>query len=273
MKKWISIITIFVVVLLFGCGPNQSDIQLMLADTISAIPSYTPYPTYTYYPTQTPIIIIYTATVIPTATIIPTPTTTPIPFNKSQCENISIPNYSSEPDYQKELREHLRMYEGQCVELFFEPWESKYGKSYMFGILSNYIDSFDIDLLTDTETPNDITIPSVFSIVWGILEVPENDSSPVKLTLRDVEEYPYNQQPISEEGLYYVGKDSEMYPGVWKSANEPTWTNACYWARLNPSSGVIKANHFGIAGMTVRVYEGEIFETNDECVTWYFVKP
>ena len=271
MKKRLSIL--FLINLLFSsCGPTQEEIDLMLADTVAAIPTTTPYPTYTVYPTQTPKIIIYTATIIPTQTITPTPTNTPIPYNKSQCRTISVPKINADADYEQEIRNTLNKYDGLCVRLYFEPWEYV-DKTYNFGVLDNYLDSFDLDLTIDSETPTDIKIPNVFSKVWGVIHVPDNLDEVVSLAIRDVEEYPSNQQPINDDGLYEVGKNTEMYPGVWKSANDPTWTSECYWARINPSNGSIKDNHFGIAGMSVRVYEGDIFETNDECTSWYFVKP
>lgn len=71
-----------VIIILSSCGPNETELQTMLAETITAMPSFTPLPTYTPYPTQTPLIIIVTPTVSPT----PTPTLTPTkpPFSPQQ---------------------------------------------------------------------------------------------------------------------------------------------------------------------------------------------
>ena len=51
-----------------GCGPSPEAIQTMVEETVSAIPTQTPYPTYTPYPTFTPL-----PTFTPTPTLTPTP--------------------------------------------------------------------------------------------------------------------------------------------------------------------------------------------------------
>jgi hypothetical protein len=68
--------------LISSCGPSESDLQTMLAETIVAMPSSTPYPTYTPYPTQTPHIIIVTPTNTPSPTLTLTPTNPPYSFQQ-----------------------------------------------------------------------------------------------------------------------------------------------------------------------------------------------
>jgi len=82
MKRKFLILIIISQFLLSGCGPNASELQIMLAETITAMPSFTPYPTYTAYPTQTPHIIIVTPTNTPTP--IPTLTPTNPPYSPQQ---------------------------------------------------------------------------------------------------------------------------------------------------------------------------------------------
>jgi len=129
---------------------------------------------------------------------------------------------------------------------------------------------------TDKDTPPDVVPPKQYSSVWGILLIagqpPENTQSDV-LLLRRVDILPANQAPIHMSGLYRVGKESEIAPGSWKSALLPTATDSCYWERTNPVTGDIIANHFGIGGVGIRLYEGEVFETNPDCLPWYYVGP
>lgn len=115
-----------------------------------------------------------------------------------------------------------------------------------------------------------------FGEAWGLFDhIPgaglrENDAI---FTIRRLVEYPENQGPIVGSGLFAVGSESEMSPGAWKSALLPTESSACYWARLNPDTGSIRDNHFGIGGVVVRVYEGDIFETNGRCGYWFYTGP
>lgn len=68
------------------------------------------------------------------------------------------------------------------------------------------------------------------------------------------------------DGLWTVGV--EIAPGRWRSTGT---ADDCYWKRSpdgNPDD--IIDNHFGNAGGTVTIREGEEFET-DDCGTWEFV--
>lgn len=81
----ISII-IILAIFLGGCGASPQAIQSAVIQTLSALPTTTPYPTYTSAPSSTPIILVVTATLPPftpmpsnTPTITPTPTKTLTP--------------------------------------------------------------------------------------------------------------------------------------------------------------------------------------------------
>jgi hypothetical protein len=260
MKKniWLGILFFF----LIGCSSNSNINATSLAGTLTAYPTNTQYPTYTPSNTQEPKIVVVTATPIPIPTITTTPIKTPMPFNISKCKPISIKTIREA--YDKEVRLQLLKYSGLCVKFYYELWQEN-----KWGIGSDYIYTFNVKIVNDELTPINLVEPKEDSFVWGILEVPENEEEPVSLTLRKVEIIPQNQNPIEDEGLYNVG--TEMSAGIWKSGNETTFTSECYWARISPGSGKIKANHSGIAGLTVRVYEGEIFQTNSYCAPWYFV--
>lgn len=68
------------------------------------------------------------------------------------------------------------------------------------------------------------------------------------------------------DGLWTVGL--EIAPGRWRSSGTG---DDCYWQRSpdgNPDD--IIDNHFGLAGGTVTIREGEEFETED-CGVWEFV--
>ena len=77
MKRSYNPILFFVLLCLSGCSPSGSDLQIMLAETIAAMPSFTPYPTYTLYPTQTQFNKIAPATSTPTPSSTLTPSNPP----------------------------------------------------------------------------------------------------------------------------------------------------------------------------------------------------
>ncbi len=84
MKRTLVLViaTLFIV----GCSPNPEKLQVLVEQTLTAIPTgtayptYTPNPTYTNVPTQTPKIIIVTATRTLTPTMTRTPTSSPTPL-------------------------------------------------------------------------------------------------------------------------------------------------------------------------------------------------
>lgn len=67
-----------------------------------------------------------------------------------------------------------------------------------------------------------------------------------------------------------VGVDNEIAPGLWKSADAPTDSTSCYWARMDATTGEIINNHFGLSGIQVQVFEGEVLQV-ESCGTWFYV--
>jgi hypothetical protein len=221
----------------------------------------TPTPVNTPTPTNTP-------TITPTPTNTATPTPTPTPFSIARCRDLQIKLTATMTDEQ--IQTQFDSYHGQCVRLIFDPQYGDLATTDLMLYLTK------LQLKEDAITPTGMKALEEYSSVWGIFlaagQPPDNTTSDI-LLLRRVDVLPKNQAVIHDEGLYSVGKDGEMAPGVWKSALLSTDTGSCYWARINPDTGSIKANHFGVGGVSVRVYEGEVFETNDSCTPWYYVSP
>lgn len=215
-------------------------------------------PTETPGPSPTPTLTL-------TPTITPTLTPTPTPFNVSRCEKLELP--IPKTDNANPWKDSLPNFDGKCVQLIYEPFI----KSDKGVVGFDYLLSFNVDFVIDYDTPEGVTKPKEYSYVWGIFEYVEYQN--YKLYLRRVEVLPNNQRSIWKEGLYTVGETAEMAPGLWKASTPPNWEDSCYWARINYDNGDIKANHFGTTGMTVRLYENEIFETNDNCPPWYYIGP
>jgi hypothetical protein len=277
MKKAHILIMLVVIFTLFGCGPSESVIQTAIAKTPSNTPyptytpnpSSTPYPTYTMLPTytvpstSTAIIKIVTMTNTPTPENTSTPTPTWAPFNQSGCIEFTFPSVT-EAD-KKLFDEKLQALVGKCVKFFFD------GKEYVLGTDLIYMSNASV--IADDLTPPDMAVPDAYSIVWGILDEPSKKGGAWRIYLRKAEVFKDNQQPIFSADLYTVGVEGDMAPGAWKSGVHATWGSDCYWARINPNTGDIKDNHFGVGGTTVRVYEGDVFETNVDCLNWYYVGP
>jgi hypothetical protein len=246
--------------------------------TYTVVPTYTSYPTYTPIPTYTPWFIFITATFTPspkyTATPIGTPTNTPTstisptPFSTVGCKKLLINLTTTTTDDQIDAQ--LNAYDGQCVILFYLPHTGD--APTLIGF--DFILDFKATIKVDNKNPyvKDFSNNTSYAKLWGIFtSKPNQDRS--TLDLRKYEVQPKNQSPITQEGLYAVGATGEMAPGVWKSGQLSTWADDCYWARINPSTGAIKDNHFGIGGISIRVYEGDVFETNKNCLSWYYTGP
>lgn len=160
---------------------------------------------------------------------------------------------------------------GKCVALYYRKDPYSGSDDYLLG--SDLVYAAEVTIITDEATPSDTLISEDYAKVWGILEAATDIGEPWGLRLRKVENYQKNQMPIEDDGNYTVGKDGDMSPGTWKSGADPTWGSDCYWARINQSTGNIIQNHFGVGGITVRLSEGDIFETNNDCTTWFFINP
>ncbi len=247
--------------LICGCKPSEAAIQTPVAQTLTAWPSQTPYPTYTPFIQTKIVTLTFTPGPTSTPTPSPTPTKTPTPFNINACVPLIVNiNTSSPPEQDQE--EYLR-YDGLCVKVFYDPSFTGGGE-----YTADFKWSIQAILLKDEQTPPNVNKPTQFSIVWGIFKVVGEE---LFIHLRRVDVLPKNQVPV-HNGMYIIGVNSDMYPGTWKSNLSATDTDSCYWERTNPTTGNIIDNHFGIGGMSVRVYEGELFQT-DDCGIWFFVNP
>jgi hypothetical protein len=134
-----------------------------------------------------------------------------------------------------------------------------------------------VELIVDGTSPPDAQARPAgrYGELWGIFEHIPNAGflqNKGRVRIRQLNLFPAEQAPVNV-GLHAVGPDGNIAAGLWKSGQQSTDTNRCYWARLDPASGRIRQNHFGIAGMTVRLYSGDVFETNEYCTPWFYVGP
>jgi len=169
----------------------------------------------------------------------------------------------------EEMDKMISQYHNSCIKLLFDP------KDKSLNTTDLMVSFRKLDIIKDEISPTGVLPLSKYSYVYGIFIVGGMDNNNVsdKLLLRRVDLLPENQKPIHNEGTYRVGAEFQVSPGVWKSALLPTWSNSCYYERTSPLTGNIIDNHFGIGGLSIRLYEGEIFETNDDCTPWVFVGP
>ena len=279
MKKVIALTLL--VFLLTACAPSEASIQTAIAETQAvwtAIPTQTPAATIAIKIGVTRIVIVtatYTSTplntptVTNTSTATPSPTLSPTPFVVSGCRNMSYNIPVPNPNFVELLNERINSYDGKCVKLIYDPKEGYVSPENFLTVFAsnNFRVQKMLTITQDSETPAGVKAPTAYSVVWGVFKAPN------ELLIRRVDPLPKNQSPIHAEGLYTVGEDAQLAPGTWKSALAPTETDSCYWERTNPTTGDIKANHFGIGGISVRIYEGEIFQTDAECLPWYYVGP
>lgn len=213
-------------------------------------------PTFTPGPTPTPTI---TPTPRPTAT----PTPSPTPFRVGNCSTLNITRSASTTS--NDIERQLKKYHDRCVKILFVPGHGKFTVNMSYAFRS-------LGVISDDQSPE---LPQEDAYLYGIFylhNTAENPNDNNRILLRRADLIPPNKRPIFEDGLYTVGANAQMSPGTWKSALLPTDTDECYWARLNPNNGDIKANHFGIGGVTVHVYPGEVFKT-DGCSPWVYLGP
>lgn len=224
--------------------------------------TFTPGPSPT--PTETP-----TPTITPTPTVTPTLTPTATPFNTYTCVNLrSVSNYWNIKTDEAGTRlfpEYDKL-DGKCVKL--------YG-SETIGVVATdngwlILTPIDFKFTVDDFTPTGVRGVPMYSAIWGIWKV--NGSGDYEILIRRIESFTDMQQPIEDDGFYMVGQDFDISAGQWKSLWPPGTVDNCYWARSNPDTGDIRDNHFGQAGVYVRVYEGDLFET-DDCAPWIFISP
>jgi len=283
----IIIVSVFSCLILFGIIssiPSEKDIANKIEETLTALPTQTPWiqeitkivivtetptqgpsptPTMTFTPT-----ITLTPTITPTQTLTSTPTLTPTPFNIYGCRDLKL--NINQTTTNKQIQEMLNAFHGQCVRVIVDPIQ--YNLVATTDLLL-YFNKLEIE--TDELSPSDVFPLNKYSSVYGIYLIAgkNNDNDKDQLLIRRVDILPENQKPIHHEGMYLVGKDLEMAPGAWKSARLSTDTDSCYYERTNQTTGNIIQNHFGIAGISIRVYEGEIFQTDDECAPWIYIGP
>jgi hypothetical protein len=219
--------------------------------------------TFTPGPSPTP-----TNTPTPTPSLTPTPTATP--FNISGCTNLqSVPNYwnISTSEYGEKLFPFYEKYNGKCVKFYYKEGLGIIGTDYGWLKLFSKMVTF----VVDDMSPEGLTkAPVNYATVWGVWE--EKSPGKYEIRIRRVEEYPPLQQPIEDDGFYMVGDEFVISQGQWKSLWPPGIVDNCYWARTNPDNGDIKDNNFGQAGVYVRLYDGDLFES-DDCAPWVFVQP
>jgi len=225
---------------------------------------------------EVPVTVTFTPGPSPTSTITPTPTNTPTltptptPFNVYGCTNLrSVSNFWNikGDDVETKLYPEYDKLDGVCVKF--------YGSEDIGIVATDYgwlglHKSLDFTFVIDDFSPEGVRSVPTYSTIWGIWEVKR--SGEYNIHLRRVEPFTDLQQPIEDDGFYMVGQDWDISPGQWKSLWPPGTVDNCYWARTNPDTGDIKDNHFGQAGVFVRMYEGDLFES-DDCAPWVFISP
>jgi hypothetical protein len=216
--------------------------------------------TFTPGPSPTP-----TETLTPTVTRTSTPT--PTPFRTSGCVNLrSVANFWNieKADADEKLFPTYDSLDGKCVKFYGS--QSLGIVTTDFGWIS--LSPIEITFIVDDLTPPGVRGVSNYSTVWGSWNV--RSSGDYEVHLRRVEPFQDLQQPIDDDGFYMVGEDWDISAGQWKSLWPPGTIDNCYWARTNPNTGDIRTNHFGQAGVFVRIFDGDLFES-DDCAPWVFI--
>ena len=270
-----------------GDGPSPQPTTVIVSSTPTitntSSPTKTPEPTFTFTISTTST-ITPTPSLSPTPTITPTPTPTATPFGTSGCVNLK-----SHPDYwnlwhensitgdeaEKSIQAYYDSFDGKCVKFFAWNWTRVVTTDYLISLsrASLCIDNFtprdvaDATQMHSSSYVDDYRVANNYSTAWGIWNVIE--SGEYEVLLRRLAPFSTHQQPIIDDGIYNVGSESEIIPGQWKSIIP---SEDCYWARINPSTGNIKQNHYGVGGIYVRLYEGDLFKSKD-CAPWVFVQP
>lgn len=218
----------------------------------------TPGPSLTPTATDTP-------TITPTSTLTPTFTPSPTPFKVYGCQNLrSVTNYWNidKENYPERMYPTYDALDGKCVKF--------YGSENLGVIATDMgwlsLTHLDFNLTEDDKTPDDIEIKT-YSTIWGVWE--KEGEGEYKIRIRRVDPFTNLQQPIEDDGFYLVGEKGDIGAGRIKSLWPPGTIDNCYWARTNPDTGGIKANHFGQAGVYTTIYEGDLFETSD-CTPWVY---
>lgn len=277
-------ISFLFVLLLAACSTAPSPAAIQITNSPLPISTETQIPTSTYtptttstasltatntrWPTKTPTrteIPSPTFTRTPKNTLLPTntksPTLTPVPFSKKGCVKFQF-KYTQNTS-QDEIGSQLMQYVNKCVQLIYYEHENEpplfIGYDYFYSVKAHFIQHY-IPLAT----------PKSSGTVWGILDI---DGNTVNLHLGIFEPFTPQQTPKVSPGTYTVDENGDMAPGLWKSSI-PNWRNdSCYWERLDPTTGEIRDNHFGIPGVTVRVYAGDVFNTKSKCGNWFYIGP
>jgi hypothetical protein len=282
-KKLVSYISLFLVITTIGCQseePTITELPATQTQTSTPIPpTYTEtippadqfktreanratesvFKTGTASAIGTATQLYITPTITDTATSTPTPTNTatstitPTPVNLAYCSLIQNAN---------SFEENLESNVGKCYRFMWDPDRGALEPGFVNAVSSR--------LKIDPLTPEDLEKPHEYSQVWGVLTL--EDGYPY-FAIREVKEFDETKQPRFcskryDDCLWEVGV--LMAPGSWKSSLSSTASDSCYWARVNKNSGSIISNHFGIGGVSVYLYEGEIFETTRDCGTWYY---
>lgn len=225
---------------------------------------------------QVPVTVTFTPGPSPTPTVTPTPTETPTstpsatPFGTAGCVNLrSVSNFWNidADDYEARLFPTYDALDGKCVRFFASQDLGIVATDY--GWLS-YSRGLDFTFVVDDSTPPGVRSVPSFSTVWGIWH--SRGGGEYEIDLRRVEAFDALRQPIEDDGFFMVGEDWDVSAGQWKSLWPPGQIDSCYWARTNPDTGDIRNNHFGQAGVYARIYDGDLFES-DDCAPWVFVAP
>jgi len=196
-----NIIIFFLLGCLFvSCSSSPDAMEEALSQTLTALPTNTPYPTNTISPTetQTPTItIIPTETKSPTPTITPTNTNTPTPFDTTNCTNMEIYVSIHNTRFSELLEAQKRQYDNKCVKMIYDPIYGYLSPKSIFTIFefSDLGPRGTLNIKEDPETRIKVKSLMNYSYVWGIFTMPNN------LLLKRIEELPVNQKPIKGDIL------------------------------------------------------------------------
>ena len=281
MKKIICVL--FVFALITGCSPKPEQLQPLVNQTLTALPTrtsyptntpfstytpmptYTALPTYTKAPTLTPVIKVVTATPTIEPTPSPAPTNTPQPPSVFITDETKVRSIFENPTGQEGTNVKIIVWHSSA-----DAWVNGKKDSLYNAVFVNTKSTVDVflenstnnnELLTDDELMYGWIIGNVIGIrdfKKGYFNV--KSTAPV-ISVISFESYDESKHP-KVEGLFAVGTD--IAPGKWVSMS-PMTEDGCYWARISQTGNIID-NHFGVAGITVYVSATDaVVEFNGGC--------
>jgi hypothetical protein len=276
-----SYLFLITLILISSCSSHPVEEKIILeteqtgADIMSEViietPTDTPSTTETFTPTIT---LTPTLTQTPTETLTPTITPTPIPREAFQTLD----------GIYEDVITNINDFIGRPIKVvavafdrsenIYTFWSPNFEESSFAHLKISY------NAIMSKEDLDDMYFGWVYGVIAGSYEhkIAITTYERVQIEVIDIEKIEAEFLP-KPDGLFMVGEDpapkrltsSYIAPGQWKSSLDKT-TSGCYWARI-ADDGRIIANHFGIAGITVRVLETDAVVEFSGCGRMFFAGP